>query len=141
MAIVTPQFVISAVTHDLPHASEYRHEVDYTSVPLKMANGYTVWQNFVVEGDDEDSHPWHRVMVSWNKLTIGEKNILAGVFASLRSNVRGTFRAPDSAVFAVTIDPDHPKWEFESFSVNLAGTMTLYYRTTIHLLQDTVDPL
>ena len=136
MAIVTPQFVIATVTHDLPHADEFRHEVDYTSVPLKMANGYTVWQNFLIQGD-VDSELWHRVTVGWNKLTIGEKNILVGVFNSLRSNVRGTFRAPDGATFTITIDPDKPKWEFEAYAAITSGVATLYYRTSISLLQDT----
>lgn len=140
MAIVTPQFVIAAVTHDLPHVSEFRHGLDYTSVPLRMANGYVVWQTFILQGDDNDSHPWHRIVVGWNKLTIGEKNILASVFGSLRSNVRGTFRSPDNQTYTVTIDPDRPEWEFESFKAMTNGVPTLYYRTTISLLQETTNP-
>lgn len=133
MAIVTPRFTIGVTNYDLPHAEEYKLETDYTSVPLKMANGRTVWQVFAIEGGGGSPGYMYRVTVGWSHLTSAEKGVLATVLDDLRSGTYATFRAPDETSLLVTIDPDKPTWDFDAV---WDRGVALFWRTTISLVQD-----
>jgi hypothetical protein len=131
MAISTIQFIINSNNYDLPSASGYDERRDYTSVPLRMANGRTIWQAFPIQGDEDPSYIYH-FTVRWSNLTIAERNTLVTAFGLMRAGNNSTFRNPEGSSFNVKIDPDSPGLELQGFAV----AQTMRYRATIHLIDD-----
>ena len=131
MAISTIRFTIATVNYDLPSASEYITNRDYTSVAIKMANGRTIWQVFPIEGDEDANHFQHFTL-RWRNLTIAERNILNNVYDLMRAGNVTNVRDPEGATYDVKIDPDSPGLELTGFAV----AQTMRYRAAINLIKD-----
>lgn len=131
MSVVTPQFIIGVNTYDLPQANLFERRNDYTSIPVRMANGYVRWQTFAIQGDT-DPGDMRYFTLAWPKLTEAEFAILFSVFTQMREGSRSTFRAPNAGVASVTLDPDQRTLDSDWFTSNSIW----YCRVSIHLLQD-----